>query len=209
MVLVFIYPSIHDFIKGDDVYMVDPEFSSRINAFYGEGDSSIHFTGHNPPLVEKKIEINGTGTFVQEKIKTNSAATFVQEKIEINSADTLELMTIKGIGPVLSRRILRYREILGGYNDLSQLLEVYGIDKEKYLEISPSLFADTSRVLKLNLLSGRFGELLRHPYLDYEQVSEIFRLRKEGKLIVHDDLLQSPAFSKSDFKRLFPYLNID
>ncbi len=133
----------------------------------------------------------------------------VRMNTDINTADTNQLMMIRGIGPVLSRRILRYRDILGGYHDALQLLEVYGIDEERYLEIEPYVFADTSRIVKLYPFSDDFGVLLRHPYLDYEQVSEIFRFRYRNKLNSCGDLLQSDAFNEEDLIKLSPYFHFD
>jgi hypothetical protein len=200
MVVVFIYPNVHGFLKSDDACMIDPELSGMIRAFYERGD-------HGPDTVKSEPAIVQPAVHAQVHSVPHSSRD--EGKIEINEADTMDLMQIKGIGPVLSRRILRYREILGGYNDLTQLLEVYGIDQEKYLEIIPYLSADTTRLKKLNILSGHFGILLRHPYLDYNQVSEIFRLREGGNLNSHDDLMQSTAFSSSDITRLFPYLDFN
>lgn len=127
--------------------------------------------------------------------------------IDINTADTSELMLIRGIGPVFSRRIIKYRDILGGYHDVSQLLEVYGIDENRYLEVKAFIFADKSQVVKLCPLTDEFGVLLRHPYLEYEQVSEIFRLRSLNKLSKPEDLLQSDAFNEEDLMRINPYFH--
>ena len=48
--------------------------------------------------------------------------------LNLNQADSLALIEIKGIGPVFAKRIIEYRELLGGYYDKHQLLEVYGLD---------------------------------------------------------------------------------
>ena len=53
--------------------------------------------------------------------------------VELNSADSLELLGLKGIGPVFASRILKYRNLLGGFYSVSQLLEVYGFPEETYL----------------------------------------------------------------------------
>ncbi|MFM7309843.1 MAG: ComEA family DNA-binding protein, partial [Flavobacteriales bacterium] len=46
-------------------------------------------------------------------------------RVELNSADTLELRKLPAIGVSIARRIIQYRERLGGYHALHQLLEVY------------------------------------------------------------------------------------
>ncbi len=132
-----------------------------------------------------------------------------ENRIEINSADTTGLMRIRGIGPVFSRRIVRYREILGGYHNVAQLLEVYGIDEERFMDTEPFVYADTTLITRLRPLADDFRTLLRHPYLDYGQVSEIFRLRRSGRLENAEDLLRSASFTPQDISRLSPYLAFD
>ena len=46
--------------------------------------------------------------------------------VDINTADSLDLQQLTGIGPSFSKRIIKYRELLGGYYDIKQVLEVYG-----------------------------------------------------------------------------------
>ncbi len=134
------------------------------------------------------------------------AASPVSLVVELNSADTACLMSVRGLGPVLSRRIIRYRDLLGGYYCTGQLLEVYGIDTARFLQINPYLAADRGLVSKLNLAGGGFSDLLRHPYLSYEQVAWIFRFRESGKIISADDLMVSPLFNAQETGRLAPYL---
>ena len=48
--------------------------------------------------------------------------------VELNSVDTTDLKKIPGIGSAFANRIVRYRDLLGGYYTVQQLAEVYGID---------------------------------------------------------------------------------
>ena len=49
-------------------------------------------------------------------------------KLEINGADSVELTKLYGIGPAFASRIMKYRNLLGGFYALGQLKEVYGIN---------------------------------------------------------------------------------
>ena len=57
--------------------------------------------------------------------------------VEVNSADTNLFMELRGIGPVLSKRIVKYRDQLGGFRAINQLSEVYGLRPETMDKISP------------------------------------------------------------------------
>lgn len=48
-------------------------------------------------------------------------------KININSASAFELQDLPGIGPVLSRRIVEYREQQGLFQEINDLKKVKGI----------------------------------------------------------------------------------
>src|SRR5690606_9841495 len=50
------------------------------------------------------------------------------ERFDLNTADTAQLVRVYGIGPVLSKRIVKFRERLGGFVAPEQVYEVYGLD---------------------------------------------------------------------------------
>ena len=217
MVLVFVFPYIYNALKGPSEYQADPDFIKEIRSFYSLEDnygnrpdsSGVTGTGKLPADSAGGGDDLRQGRYGQGPGLENIDQQVPEKRIDINSADTTQLMRIRGIGPVFSRRIVRYREILGGYHSVAQLLEVYGIDQGRYMETEPFVYADTTLVTRLRPLSDEFGTLLRHPYLDYEQVSEIFRLRRSGGLKNVEDLLQSASFTRQDLTRLSPYLAFD
>ena len=64
-------------------------------------------------------------------------------KIELNAADTSELQKVKGIGKVLSKRIVSYRELIGGFTEVEQLMKLHGMSPENYLRIAEQVYVDT------------------------------------------------------------------
>ncbi|MFO7922582.1 MAG: helix-hairpin-helix domain-containing protein [Bacteroidales bacterium] len=207
MFLVFLVPWVYDNVRRPADYQPDPGFINEVRAFYGltENDS-IFPENHYRQVLTTGIPAEEPD---RDERPDNEFQLHGTEKVDVNSADTATLIKIRGLGQVLSRRILKYRGILGGYYDVSQLLEVYGIDEDRFRGIEPCIYADTSLIVKLRPATDEFGILLRHPYLDYEQVSEIFRIRGTGKIDSLHDLLLSPAFSEDDLKKLMPYVIFD
>lgn len=49
---------------------------------------------------------------------------------DLNTASAADLQQVYGIGAVLSERIVAYRTYLGGFQDIGQLSEVYGLSEE-------------------------------------------------------------------------------
>ncbi|MBQ6570063.1 MAG: ComEA family DNA-binding protein [Clostridia bacterium] len=58
-----------------------------------------------------------------------------EEKININTASAAELATLPGIGEVRARAIIDFREKIGGFSSVSQLLLVDGIGEKTYEKI--------------------------------------------------------------------------
>ena len=99
--------------------------------------------------------------------------------IELNSADSAKLTSVEGIGPGFAKRIIYYRERLGGFVSKEQLKEVFGLDELKYDEIKGQVRVDASRIRKININTISFDKLRLMPYLDYKQVNAIVEYRKQ------------------------------
>ncbi len=126
---------------------------------------------------------------------------------ELNTADSLDLVQLYNIGPVIARRILKYRSLLGGYVRKEQLREVYGIDSARYNDIAPHLTVDPSRITPIDINTADIDRLKRHPYLDYYQAKAIIRLREEkGTYTGVRDILNIPIIDSETFTRIEPYL---
>jgi hypothetical protein len=131
----------------------------------------------------------------------------VPVKIEINSADSLKLLDLRGIGPAFAGRIIKYRRALGGFAELGQLREVYGMDSIRYDGFIVQLKIDTAHLKKLDVNRATFKELLAHPYLDYEQVKALCRFRdRKGILSSPGELWAAGVLADSLREKLLPYL---
>ncbi|MBK5195128.1 MAG: helix-hairpin-helix domain-containing protein [Proteiniphilum sp.] len=128
------------------------------------------------------------------------------ETIPLNETDTVQWKKVPGIGSSYASRIVKYRDLLGGYVSVEQLLEVYGMDNELYARISPYIEPD-GNCRKLQVNHAEFGELLRHPYLNYKQVKVIVSLRRrKGAILSINELSMLDEFTTDDIYRLEPYL---
>src|SRR5512138_682805 len=108
----------------------------------------------------------------------------------INTADSVQLVKVPGVGPVLARRILRYRELIGGYYELGQLKEVYGLQDSVITKIKESFFADTANIIRLNLNTALEQELARHPYIGRYASKGIVKYRSSvSKIIKVEELV--------------------
>lgn len=130
--------------------------------------------------------------------------------IEINTCDTTELKSLPGIGSVLSTRIIKYRNLLGGFARVDQLREVYGLPQETYEVIKDRIFADTTILSRININIAGFGELSRLPYLENYEITAILKYRElEGRIVNISDLVNERLLSVEKAKKIRSYLCYD
>jgi len=128
--------------------------------------------------------------------------------IDINGADTSELKLLYGIGTTYSNRIVKYRELLGGYITVDQLTEVYGITDSLYQQIVPFVTVADSSIRKLAINLASFKEVNAHPYISYEQTKDIFNQKsKVGKYQGAADLVKLRSFDSLQVEKLIPYID--
>ncbi|PKP08729.1 MAG: hypothetical protein CVU09_14315 [Bacteroidetes bacterium HGW-Bacteroidetes-4] len=128
-------------------------------------------------------------------------------KIELNTATPADLIRIPGIGPVYAKRIVSYRDNLGGFYSSSQLAEVYGLSDSLLVKINHFLFVDTSAIQSINLNTVDFRTLNNHPYIDYIHTKNIFRYKELMDTIIDtDELLRNHLIDSNSYYKLKPYL---
>jgi DNA uptake protein ComE-like DNA-binding protein len=129
--------------------------------------------------------------------------------IELNSADTFELQRLRGIGPAFARRIIKYRDRLGGFTDKSQLLEIWGMDTTKYNAIAEHLVVNPDSVHPVDLNTVTFKELLAHPYFPFATTKAILLYRKDHKKFVSLSELKSiRIISDSAYRKMIRYVKV-
>ncbi len=129
------------------------------------------------------------------------------EKIEINSADSSEFERMPGLGPVLSARIVKYRNLLGGFVTTDQLTQVYGINDSLMMQISDYVTVDQMNIRHLDLNSAEYRDLIRHPYINRAQTKSILRYREvTGEINNRGELVINNIFTVEEIERLAPYI---
>ena len=98
--------------------------------------------------------------------------------VELNSADSAALDALPGIGPYYARQILAYRERLGFYADISQLLDIRGMDTARLRRLADRLYIAPESLRPLDLYSMPLDSLAAHPYIGPYAAKGIDRLRR-------------------------------
>lgn len=176
------------FRKKEDLqkmYTISPETYQRLSP-YVVIDTSAFVHKYLPPVPRKTVIV------------------------QVNTADTLELDKIKGIGPAFARRIVRYRDRLGGFYKKEQLLEVFGLDSIKFQEIRDQVNIDGTVLKQIYINKAEYADFKNHPYLNPKEVNAIVQFRKQhGNYANIADLKKVAILSAITIEKIAPYISFD
>ena len=129
-------------------------------------------------------------------------------RLERNSADSAALVSLRCIGPWYAHKILEYRESLGGFYSVEQLLEVYGMDEERLAPLKPQVRVDASLVRPLRIWELGEEQLAAHPYVGRAAARSIARFRRvcDTSAWTLEHLVQENALDSISARRLKPYI---
>jgi competence protein ComEA len=143
-----------------------------------------------------------------EPPNTSRSMASKQLLIDINEADTNMLMELRGIGPAFARRIVKYREKLGGFYSVDQLLEVYGFDPQRLGLIKEQCTVGKGpyRMIRINTVSAQ--EIKYHPYLSYDLAKKFIDARiQKGGFRSAQDIKGVPEISDELLQKVIPYFD--
>jgi DNA uptake protein ComE-like DNA-binding protein len=129
--------------------------------------------------------------------------------IELNTCDSVELLSVKGIGPFYAHAIIKYRAELGGYLRKEQLMELWKFDQEKYDKVAASFIVDPSLVKKLNINTYSPDEL-KHPYISWTMAHGIVNYRaKHGKFKTIEEIVNTDLVNEETLLKIAGYLVVE
>ena len=125
---------------------------------------------------------------------------------DINLADSADWSRLPGIGEKLASRIVHFREKLGGFYQVDQVAETFGLPDSSFQMIKPFLRLNTLTLNQINLNTATKEILQSHPYIRWQFAKAILEYRTQhGDFHSVDDLLQIATIDSATFEKLKPY----
>ena len=124
--------------------------------------------------------------------------------IDINTANMYEWQMLNGIGPGYAKRIVRFREALGGFSSIAQVGETYGFPDSIFHKIETYLtWSDIPNKILINEVTRK--ELAKHPYISSKKASIVINYRENNhNLNDIEDLYKIKIFDTLEVQRLAP-----
>ncbi len=105
----------------------------------------------------------GENTAIADSSQRTYRTNTLSKIIDLNTASVIQLDSLPGIGPVLAERIIKFKDGLGGFFDVHQLKDIYGLPPETLEKIIPYLTITTpASMININELDLTN---FTHPYL--------------------------------------------
>lgn len=128
--------------------------------------------------------------------------------LNLNLADSSELKQLKNIGPVFASRIIKYRELLGGFYSHDQLNEVIGMDSVKFRSLLKHTFIDTLLIKKININTVNETTLKTHPYIrSYYAKSLMYYREVNGQIRRLEELTENNVLTTELYEKCKWYLS--
>lgn len=130
-------------------------------------------------------------------------------RLDINSATEAEWEYLRGVGTGSAKRIVEYREKLGGFHNIEQVKEVWGVTDSMYMVLQPHLVLETPPgKIKINLLD--IETLARHPYIDWKKAKLLVHYREQhGNYRQKKDLLKIKVLTEEWVDKIIVYLDFE
>ena len=127
--------------------------------------------------------------------------------LEINAASEMQLIEVRGIGPTLAARILKYRQFSHGFLRKDELRKVFGVDSAAYALIAPQILVDATLARNLNINSATLEEFSSFRAIGSKRAKAIVSFRQQhGDFSSPKDLLKTQVITDSILYLIEPYI---
>ena len=141
----------------------------------------------------------------QSVAKGKYSARRVPRLVNLNRADSAELVALYGVGAYTAMRILNYRERLGSFAYVEQLLEVKGMDSARFAAIEQDVVVREEEIKRFSLDTVSEAFMRRNPYIGAYAAQGIVIMRSLGVHITPMMLYKEKILSLERARKLMFY----
>jgi len=202
--------------REDGLCAYSKKYSRKKNIFYSS-DSDFQALGFDAKTTEKIrakmragrirsfadfAEIPGVDTqklraafYPVRERKSESENTHSLKIVDLNIADTNDLAALPGIGMKTANRIVNFRNKLGGFYEVRQVLETKWTDSNALKTLLPRFILNPKQIKKIDLKTATAEQLAAHPYLSKKDANLIYAFCKQHQGFNLKNLQENPGIS--------------
>lgn len=184
--------------------------STESRNYAGNTNNNVdHNENHPPKFEEHKSQHDQyeSNTDLPAQLEAKPAPTV---NLDLNLADSAQLTTIKGIGAKTASAIIKYRDRLGYFTSVDQLLEIKIIFPDNFERMKGHLYIDNqdveTRRTKINQVE--LEVLARHPYVGWKDAKLVIAYREaHGRFGGFEDLENIREIDLDKWRNMKQYLD--
>ncbi len=156
------------------------------------------------PVTNYNIPTNVPGAY-NNTTKFNSKKNF-SGTIDINQSTAEQWQQLPGVGAGYARKIVSFREKLGGFASAEQVKETFGLPDSTFQKIKP--FLKPSPILQtININTVSQEDLCKHPYCKFNHAKLIINYRDMHGKYQNAESLKKVYAIQDILPKLLPYLS--
>ena len=134
-----------------------------------------------------------------------------QQKVDLNITTQEQLEKVNGIGKVYSKKIIDYRNKLGGFSDDIQIYQLYGLDYQVIKKVLNEFTVKTPKeIVKMNFNSISASDIATIPGISFDLAKRIWEYRILNEQIESFSQLQNiEGLTKRKLQGIQLYLKIE
>lgn len=141
------------------------------------------------------------------EFSAEAAVAYEDVLVELNDADSARLVALRGIGAKSAAEIVKYRDLLGGYHSVEQILELKCVTEQNYEQILQQIYCDSCKIKKIDINFATPKAMARHPYVSAGVLRKVIKQRQlKGGWSRIEEMVEDEILSEDEAKRLAPYL---
>ena len=183
-----------------------------LHSLLTEGYHQVIFNPDRFEVSSEGKKVIDTTRFESVLLSTSTDKTTISNqsfyKRDLNKALVTDLKKIRGIGPVLSERILKYGYSINGFSDMNQLYQVYGLDSIVVDRIKEAFEIKSDTIIPMNIRLASREELSTLPYLSQSEIDWLISLRNRPEGLGSKEFVTNLLFKTlNKNEKLLVYLN--
>ncbi|AWV99126.1 ComEA family DNA-binding protein [Arcticibacterium luteifluviistationis] len=125
---------------------------------------------------------------------------------DVNLASFEDLKQIRGIGEVFAKRIIKYRDGLGGFYKIEQVKDTYGLADSTYQELAKYAYLkEPPKKVKINKIEAK--DWKTYDLKSYQKKAIIAYRKQHGDFKKIEDLEPIKVLNPELIKKISPYLD--